>query len=435
MAAGLGTVQANVFTELWLGYSLGEYTSTRGFGTDRIAASLGSITDLNATSARPRRSPRPCWWPMRSRPTLANGPPGRAAIVRGVSRLAPRRHSTAISEAWGTVAFASVRAWQVQRNGRPCDVLRLVEISEPVPGPGELRLLVQAAAVGMPDAFLCRGTYAFNPTLPFVPGQEVCGIVDAVGTDVRIALGTRVMAVTNFYDGRGGFAEVAIARADACYRVPETMSDVDAASFRIGFSTAWIGLVRRAALQAGETLLVLGGAGGSGVAAIQLGLALGARVIAVAAGAAKCNVCAQLGADVVIDRATQVVPDAVLEASGGLGVDVVYDPVGGSAAGATLRCLTRGGRLLAVGFASGEWVLADISVLVRRNASIVGVYAGGLTRAENEADHEALLALAGNGQLKSVANVMSFDALSDAVDAVDAGNAIGKMVVRIADSG
>lgn len=253
-----------------------------------------------------------------------------------------------------------MRAWQVQRNGPPCDVLRLAEISEPVPGPGELRLLVQAAAVGMPDAFLCRGTYAFNPTLPFVPGQEVCGIVDAVGTDVRIALGTRVMAVTNFYDGRGGFAEVAIARADACYRVPETMSDVDAASFRIGFSTAWIGLVRRAALQAGETLLVLGGAGGSGVAAIQLGLALGARVIAVAAGAAKCNVCAQLGADVVIDRATQVVPVAVLEASGGLGVDVVYDPVGGNAAGATLRCLTRGGRLLAVGFASGEWVLADI---------------------------------------------------------------------------
>ena len=91
VAAGLGTVQANVFTELWLGYSLGEYTSTRGFGTDRIAASLGSITDWNGSSVRPRRSPRPCWWPMRSRPTLANGPPGRAAIVRGVSRLVPHR--------------------------------------------------------------------------------------------------------------------------------------------------------------------------------------------------------------------------------------------------------------------------------------------------------------------------------------------------------
>lgn len=324
-----------------------------------------------------------------------------------------------------------MRAWQIQAYGSPRDILRLVDIDEPVPGPGELRLRVLAAAVGMPDAFMCRGSYAFKPSLPFVAGQEVCGVVDAVGDGVDVPLGMRVMAVTNFYDGRGGFAESAIARADATYRVPETMGDVDAASFRIGLSTAWIGLVRRGALQPGDSLLVLGAAGGSGATAVMLGHALGARVIAVASGAEKSAFCSRLHADVVIDREEQSVRDAVLKATDGRGVDLVYDPVGGTAAGATVRCLARNGRLLAIGFASGEWVKADIGELVRRNASIVGVYAGGLRREENEEDHEALLALAAEGLLRSVATVVPFDALPDAVEAVDSGAVIGKMVVRV----
>lgn len=324
-----------------------------------------------------------------------------------------------------------MRAWQIQQYGSPREILRLVDVDEPVPGPGELRLRVLAAAVGMPDAFMCRGSYAFKPPLPFVAGQEVCGVVDAVGGGVEVPVGSRVMAVTNFYDGRGGFAESTIARADATFRVPDTMADVDAASFRIGFSTAWIGLVRRGALQTGESLLVLGAAGGSGAAAVMLGRALGARVFAVAAGAEKMAFCSRLDADVVIDRENQSVRDTVLEATDGHGVDLVYDPVGGTAAGATVRCLARNGRLLAVGFASGEWVKADIGQLVRCNASIVGVYAGGLRREENEEDHEALLALAREGRLRNVATEVPFDALPDAVESVDSGTVIGKMVVRV----
>jgi len=321
-----------------------------------------------------------------------------------------------------------VRAWQVERHGAPRDVLRLVDIDEPVPGTGELRLRVIAAGIGMPDAFMCQATYAFAPPLPFVPGQEVCGVVDAVGDGVDVALGTRLMAVTSFTDGRGGFADATIAPAGSAYRVPDTMTSLDAASFRIGYSTAWIGLVRRGRLEPGEWLLVLGAAGGSGATAVQLGRALGARVIAVAAGPEKLAFCKRMGAEMLIDRTTQSVPEAVLAATEGRGVDVVYDPVGGEPAAAALRCLAPGSRFLAVGFASGEWAPIQVPDLVRRNSSLVGVYAGGYTRAEGEADHEALLALAATGALETFATAVPFDDLADAVGAVADGTVIGKMV-------
>ena len=152
------------------------------------------------------------------------------------------------------------------------------------------------------------------------------------------------------------------------------------------------------------------------------------------AGAPKRDLCTRLGSDVVIDRTTQSVPDAVLDATDGRGVDVVFDPVGGAAAGAALRCLSSGGRLLAVGFASGRWVDADISQLVRRSASVVGVYAGGLTRSELAADHEALLALAAEGRLEGATTAVQFDSLPDALAAVDRGEAVGKFVVRRGDA-
>ena len=304
-------------------------------------------------------------------------------------------------------------------------------MEEPVPGPGELRIRVGAAAVGLPDVLMCRGSYALTPRLPFVPGQEVCGVVDAVGEGVDLPLGVRVMAVTSFMDGRGGFAESAIANAGTAYRVPDEMSDADAAGFRIGYSTAWIGLVRRGALEAGEWLLVLGAAGGSGSAAVQLGRALGARVIAVASGAQRLAFCERLGAEAVVDRAAGSVPDAVLAATGGRGTDVVYDPVGGEPAAAAVRALAPGGRLLAVGFASGSWAQPDTADLVLRNCSLVGVYAGGSTRAESEADHEAMLALAADGHLAGTATTVPFDRLPDAVEDVAGASAVGKLVVQV----
>jgi NADPH2:quinone reductase len=326
-----------------------------------------------------------------------------------------------------------MRAWQITDRGAPRDVLARSDLDVPEPGPGELRLTVRAAAVGMPDAFMCRGSYAFRPALPFVAGQEVCGTVDAIGEGVEVPIGSRRMAVTNFFDGRGGFAEYTIVRDESAFRVPEEMTDTQAAGFRIGYSTAWVGLVRRGHLQRGDRLLVLGAAGGSGSTALALGRALGATTIAVVGGPEKAALCDALGADVVIDRTVHSVPDAVNEITDGRGVDLVYDPVGGDAADATVGCLARDARLLAIGFASGRWAAPDVWALVRRNAALVGVYAGGYSRAENAADHDALLALWEAGELRAPeTTVVPFDALPDAVALVDEGRAAGKVVVQVA---
>ena len=156
-----------------------------------------------------------------------------------------------------------------------------------------------------------------------------------------------------------------------------------------------------------------------------------ARASSLSSGEAKRELCARAGADIVIDRTKTSVPDAVLEATGGEGVDVVYDPVGGEVAASAARCLRPGGRLLAVGFASGRWVDADVASLVLRNAAIVGVYAGGQTRAEAEADHEVLLGLFAEGRLGNVTRTVSFDALPDALHAVDRAEAVGKLVLGV----
>jgi NADPH2:quinone reductase len=238
------------------------------------------------------------------------------------------------------------------------------------------------------------------------------------------------MGVTNFYDGRGGFAERAVLQEATCFRVPDEMSDVDAAAFRIGYSTGWIGLVRRGGLTAGETLLVLGAAGGSGITAVQLGAALGATVLAVASGDERLDLCRRLGASVVIDRSAGGVADAVREATDGAGVDVVYDPVGGELAAEALGVLATNGRFLAVGFASGSWVAPEVHSLVVRNQSLVGVFAGGQTREQDEAYHEDLLALAAEGELAGFATVAPFDDLPAAVDGVARSTVLGKVVVQ-----
>ena len=331
-----------------------------------------------------------------------------------------------------------MRAWQVEVPGEPAEVLRLVEAEAPPLGPGELRVRVLAAGIGLPDALLCRGTYAFRPPAPFVPGQEVCGVVEAVGDgvdDPALAVGARVMGVTCFPDGRGGFADVTVLDAANAFRVPEAMSPAEAAVFRIGFSTAWTGLVRRAALAPGETVVVLGAAGGSGLAAVQLAHALGARVIAVAAGGEKLARCTAAGADVVVDRAEASVLDAVLAATEGRGADVVFDPVGGPLADAVVAAPARGGRFLAVGFASGRWVEAPAARLVVRNVSLMGVLAAGWGRDDDLAAHEQLLALYESGALAQAPMSVPFADLPAALTEVAAGRAVGKLALVVDPAG
>jgi NADPH2:quinone reductase len=324
-----------------------------------------------------------------------------------------------------------MRAWQVQAAGEPGDVLHEVEVELPEPGPGQVRVRVTAAGIGLPDVRMCRGTYPLTPPLPFTPGQEVTGVVTAVGEGVERDVGDRLMAVTMFWQGSGSFAEECLVDAGSAFAAPEGLTDAEAAGFWIPHLTAWIGLVDRGRAAEGDWLGVLGAAGGSGIAAVQLGRALGARVIAVAGGADKAAFCRDLGADVVIDHHTSgPLASALREATGGAGLDLVYDPVGGEAAEDAFRALARDGRLLAVGFAGGSWPAIPAHELVISNTSLVGVFAGGYVRDELDAIHAGLCRLVADGLLRNAVTAeVAWADLPDALQRLAARDVVGKQVL------
>jgi NADPH2:quinone reductase len=324
-----------------------------------------------------------------------------------------------------------MRAWQVQGAGEPAQVLRLVERELPAPGPGEVRIRVTAAGLGLPDVFMCRGTYPLTPSLPFTSGQEATGVVTALGEGVeRVALGDHVMCVTSFIGGNGSFAEECLAAAEGAFPVPDGLTPAEAAGFWIPHLTGWIGLVDRGRIQAGDELVVLGAAGGSGIAAVQLGTALGARVIAVVSDDAKAAFCRSLGAGATLNHRDGPVAPRLRELTDGRGVDLVYDPVGGDVAEDAAGALARHGRLLAVGFASGRWPAFETHELVVTNRSLVGVFAGGYSRDELEAIHAQLVALVRDGKLRNaVTDLVSFDDLPQALQRMADRGVVGKLVM------
>ncbi len=327
-----------------------------------------------------------------------------------------------------------MRAWQTVRTGSPREALAFVADAEPpTPGPGTVLVDVTAAGLGLPDALMCAGTYPLTPAQPFTQGQEVVGRVAGWGEGVEgRRVGDRVMAVTSFFTGAGSLAEQCLALDDFCLPVPDKMTDAEAAAFLIPFHTAYIGLVTRGALRAGETLLVLGGAGGTGQAAVQLGAALGANVFATASGPERGAFCLSLGAALAIDHRTEDIAEVVMEATGGEGAHVVYDPVGGDAFTAATRCIAHEGRLLAVGFASGAWGQADVAHLAMHNYSVVGVIPSRYDRAFKEAAQAELLTLWSQGRLRSqVEPLVPFEALPDALERLAAGQVQGKLVLAV----
>lgn len=298
-----------------------------------------------------------------------------------------------------------------------------------MPGPRQVRLRVNAAALGLPDVLMCRGVYPLTPSLPFTPGQEVAGVVTAVGDGVDHVVGERIMAVTAFYTGHGGFAEEALARAG--HVIPGPMSDADAAGFYIAYITAWIGLVTRGKTQPGETLAVLGAAGGCGAAAVQLGKVLGARVIAVVGGDDKAAYCRRLGADEIVDHTRESVPDALRALTKRRGVDLIYDPVGGEAATQVLRSIASEGRYLGVGFAAGEWAQLDMRHILLGNYAVMGVYVGAYTSGTATRDAvERLGELFASREITSgLTTTVTFDDLPVALERIANRTAIGKTVV------
>lgn len=323
-----------------------------------------------------------------------------------------------------------MKAWQIQRHGEPKDAIELVDVPVPIPDAGEVRIKVDATAISLPDVFMCRGTYAFNPELPFTPGQEVSGTVVAAGENAQTAVGERVMAVTSFFRGFGGLADQALALDIATHRAPAEMDPAEAACFAIPYQTAYIGLVTRGQLSAGENLIVLGAAGGTGTAAIALGSALGARVIAIAAGPEKAELCRELGADVVIDHREVAIAEGIMQATSGQGADVIFDPVGGEACEAALRTIASEGRLLIIGYASGNYHDPPTASLISKNASMVGVYVGAYSKPFTSEVHEALLALWREKKIRAVVSRrVRFEDTALALEDLAGRRAMGKLVV------
>jgi len=327
-----------------------------------------------------------------------------------------------------------MKAWRINAHGGPEEALVLEDgIPEPEPAADQVRIRVGAAALNFGDDLLCRGTYQLRPELPFTPGLEVAGEVVAAGPDAGIELGTRLMAVPAL--PWGGLAEYALADARNCYRVPASMPDDEAAAMLIPFQTGHVALHRRGGLEAGETLLVHAGAGGVGSAAIQLGKAAGARVIATAGGAEKTAICRRLGADVVIDYLEEDFAVRVREATDGRGADVVYDPVGGKVFEESRKCVAWEGRILVIGFAGGDMTRAPMNQLLFRNYSLVGVYMGEYShrdRAFLDRVHDELMALYGEGRISPLIHaVVPLSEVPGAIASLAGRATAGKVVVRV----
>ncbi|MCQ3810978.1 MAG: NADPH:quinone oxidoreductase family protein [Acidimicrobiia bacterium] len=326
-----------------------------------------------------------------------------------------------------------MRAWVVEGSGAPGEVLRLTDRDAPDPREGTFLMRVGAVGVGLPDVFMCRGVYPLGPSEgSFTPGQEVCGTVVEAGDGVELEPGQRIMAVTSFQSGDGGFAEQCLGLGTSAFSVPESMDDAAAAGFLIPYHTAWIGLVRRGQLAIAETLLVLGAAGGTGAAACSLGAALGAKVIGVAGGPERCEVAASFGAHQTVDHRAGDIAAAVMDLTDGRGVDVVYDPVGGDAYTAASRCVARDARIVLIGFASGEWAPVNVRHVVQRNYSVVGAIPSRYSRQERLADHTELSALWNAGSIRSVVTATyPFEALPEAMRALESREVIGRVVMDI----
>jgi NADPH2:quinone reductase len=265
-----------------------------------------------------------------------------------------------------------MRAMVATQWGEPAD-LRLMDLPDPEPGPRQVAIDVRASACNFFDILMVQGKYQVRPPFPFSPGGEVAGVVRAVGSGVEhLAAGDRVFAML----GWGGFASVALAPAESVFRMPDSMSFEHGAAFGIVYQTSYFGLVYRAQLQPGETLLVHAAAGGVGLAAVQIGRALGARVLATAGSPAKLDIAREHGAQEAYDYSNPDWVERVKAATDGRGADVIYDPVGGDVFDLSTKCIAFGGRLLVIGFASGRIPSIQVNRILLKNIAVVGLHWG-----------------------------------------------------------
>ncbi|MEP6791676.1 MAG: NADPH:quinone oxidoreductase family protein [Ramlibacter sp.] len=294
-----------------------------------------------------------------------------------------------------------MHAWLCE-NPTGVDALQWKELPTPQPKAGEVLIEIKAASLNFPDILIVQNKYQMKPALPFVPGSEYAGIVQAVGEGVtHLKVGQSVACLS----GTGGFATHTIAPAALCMPLPPGFSHVDAAAFIMIYATSHHALVDRAQLKAGETVLVLGAAGGVGTSAIQIARVMGAKVIAAASTDEKCELCKSIGADVTINYTKENLRDAIKAATDGKGPDVIYDPVGGDFAEPAFRSIAWRGRYLVVGFASGPIPALPFNLALLKGASIVGVFWGDFSRREPKNNAAMMAQLGqwyGEGRIKPV---------------------------------
>jgi NADPH:quinone reductase len=323
-----------------------------------------------------------------------------------------------------------MHAWLCEQTIGPAG-LRWAVVDTPTPLPGEVRVAVRCASLNFPDSLIIENRYQFKPPLPFIPGCEFSGVVDAVGADVHhLRMGDRVAA----FGGVGAFAEQVCIDARQVLPLGDAFSFESAAAFICTYGTTHHALIDRAALQAGEVVLVLGAAGGVGSAAVQVAKAAGARVIAAASTDEKCESCRALGADEVIQTQRENLRERLRALTGGAGPDVIYDPVGGPQTEAAFRSIAWRGRHLVIGFAQGDVPALPLNLTLLKGASVVGVFWGDFARREPAASAAALQTLSqwfAAGRINPlIDDVLPMIELPAAFERMGRRQVCGKLVLR-----
>ena len=314
----------------------------------------------------------------------------------------------------------------------PADTLVIEDTSSPQIKKNEVLLDVHAAGINFPDTLIIEGKYQFKPPFPFSPGGEAAGVISAVGENVsHLNVGDRVMALT----GWGSCAEQIAVPAYNILPMPDAMDFTTAAAFSMTYGTAIHALKQRGALQAGETLLVLGASGGVGLAAIEIGKAMGARVIAAASSAEKLEVARQAGADELINYQDEDVRERLKTLTKGQGVDVVIDPVGGDLFETVFRSIAWNGRMLVIGFASGTIPSLPANLPLLKGAAVIGVFWGSFAQRQpqdNVANFQQLFAWFAEGKLKPlVSQTFALEETAQAINTLAARKAVGKLVIKV----
>ena len=318
------------------------------------------------------------------------------------------------------------------RSYGPPENLSLEDVAEPVANDDQVIVDVKAAALNFPDVLMVQGKYQSQPDFPFAPGGEISGVISAVGANVTDwQVGDEVFAGC----GHGGFAEKVALSPKQLRPKPKSLSFEQASGMTTTYGTSYYALKQRADLKAGETLLVLGAAGGVGIAAVELGKAMGARVIAAASTDEKLDIARQAGADEVINYSDGELKEKVKALTDGKGADVIYDPVGGPLFDQCMRCINWYGRVLIVGFVGGDIPKLPTNLILLKSCQVVGVFYGNFAARfpeDNQQNFQEIMAMADRGDIKPlVGQSYAFEDYADALNCLDERRAIGKVVLTV----